>query len=469
MKRAICLLLTMILVMGTLLPQQVVAKERTTSITINDVKCFVNSIVEKDNTKELKVSDMILSIDEVTIISFSVEGIKDIKLTGDLYPFTEGLNKDKVILGEFEGVEDKYLISDFRISKLNKPIISFSVRDSNLGETYLLQASISEKEYNILNQVSKNIMESTIKDSENRMDYLDKLVQLDLGEKLSVSSGQGIQGEQQVMINGFVSEKSIAKESTKSSNVLLDDFTYTELREFIQELKSSGSSGVDISTAGISESFFTTTGWQHANEDSGTRFGASKYTSNNGGGVYYTRITMMDVKQGHDYDGSTIFDTYLSMTIKYGVMIEYVQGTNTAKLYLDNYGLKVYNVELAISELRGNTNNIFTNRNITGQVYTNNYDITGLIGLIPHTQYLTAFWGVFSTEGTNQFMAGKYDFGDTVNEQIDTYGKVVRGISMNSNTTYMRNEIDRMRIEGEIRFSRTCTWGSNYKYWVSTF
>ena len=317
-------------------------------------------------------------------------------------------------------------------------------------------------------------------DGKKREAYLDKLVQLDTKFTESVPAKIEFKGNAKVVeaksdeLNSLLRRAEYDPERTftasTSSKTELDDFTYTELKNFIQALKNSGSNGINISSYSVAESFFTSTGYDFTDNNTSRPFhSGAKYTHNNGNDVYYTRLTMSDIESNNNFRGSTIFDTWLSMTYKYGIMIEYIRGTNTAKLYLDDYGLKVYDVELALSQLNGNYNNIFTNRNITGSVYDNNYDVTGLIGLIPETQYLLAFWGVFSTEGTNQFNAGTFDFGNTVSEQLVKYDEVVRGISMDSNTTYMRSESDRMRIEGEIRFQSTASWSWGYNYWVNTF
>jgi hypothetical protein len=467
MKKIMSLVLILSLVLSVSIP---VNARETDVIQVKVEDSTVQSLEKAANSDEISMTIMI-------------DGKESI-VKGTLYPFTEGLKNGKLILGEFAKI-DEFVINDFRVAHnsenlgievidkvaSNKPLISVELITNN-GDTVSIQSNISNSDFNRLFNSLKTTAKLYEKDEKLREKYLDKLVQLDTGFNDIVTLDMEYVGEDSIEreLEGESDTAMFSVAAMSSSKTQLSDFSYTELKNFIVDLKNSGSSGINISNYGIAESLFTTTGYNFGDNNSSRPFhSAAKYTSNNGGGVYYTRLTMSDIEFNNNFSGSTIFDAWLSMTVKYGVMIEYVQGTNTAKLYLDDYGLKIKDVELAISKLTGNTNNIFINRKITGRVSDNNYDISGLIGLIPETEYLLAFWGVFSVEGTNQFNEGPFDFGNTVSEQLTKYNKVVRGISMDSNSSYMRSESDRMRIEGTIKFSTTCSYNWGYKYTVSTF
>jgi len=462
----------MVVIFGNMSMFSVSAEDNALNVNFDDILVSVRTTEKETASKETDINALELSIDEHAVLKISGEKDTNIIFKGELYPFLEGLYKDELILGEFEA-NGGYQVSEFRISTSDKTLMTFKLYDTVTSKEYSISAPVSEKKFTLINDSSRNTSVVLKANETSRIDYLDKLVQLDLKEKSKTSTVSTSTEELQTEISGLTEKVSVVAEkiatATKSSNTELDDFSYSDLKDFIEDIKSSGNSGVNISTTGISESFFTSTGWDHSGSWSSPMFKASKYTFNNGNGVYYTRITMMDLDVDNNFSGSTIFDAHITSAIKYGVMIEYVDGTDTAKLYLDDYGLKVYKVEFAIGKLTGDYDNIFANREVTGQVSEDNHDITGLIGLIPHTQYFTALWGTFSTEGTNQFQAGPYDLGSTVALQLARYDDVVRTISMNSNTTYMQDENDRMRLTGEIRFDNTVSYSSGMKYWVKTY
>ncbi|MDF2542299.1 MAG: hypothetical protein K0S47_2017 [Herbinix sp.] len=427
---------------------------------------------------------------EITMSGNLITGTKTlpVQLKGNFYPFVEGYYKDKMLVGEFTSINHELIIKNVRLDqktdkkRMNlvssqyegKTLLTLEIMDNATQITYYLQSEVSQPIYNEIMEQSK-ILYKRFMEKGSKEDYNKKIISLDLGEtskkllneqnEIVVKGGGSVTPYEEIPLAATGSIESLA---TKSR---LSNFTYSQLDTFIRAMKSSNTNGVSISTYSIAESFFTTTGWDNYTYSGGRPYYASnKYTHDNGNGVYYTRLTMLDVTMDNEYVSSvSYFDAYLSLMIKHGIMIEYVQGTGKARLYLDDYGLEIYNMQMSIGKLAGNYDNIFSQRNITGQVKQDNYDVSGLIGLVDELSYLVALWGVYTIDETDQFNAGPIDFGSTVSEQLARYDKVVRAISLDSNNTYIGDEGNRMRLEGTIRWKSTWSYDWGYSYSTRTF
>ncbi len=396
------------------------------------------------------------------IINFSTTKSKEFSFSGKIYPFMEGLYEGKVIVGEFFDPEKDYEISNFKIELKEKPVLSYSVYDIEENVSRDIEGQISIGDFKELYDKSVKEYSDFYKDSEYRMKYLDKIVHLHLQIKDDFSAPtEGVFDSDKLASIDVDESKSFAR-SLKTD---LDDFSYSELRNFILTLKSSGTSGVYISTHGIDEAFFTTEGTQFQHSWSTPSFLAAKKTVKGLNHICYTKISMMDLQRGYSpiYGGINIF---MRLDLKYGVMIEYVEGSGIARLYLDNNGLKLYRVKLAITKLRNSLSAIFKNRVLSADITAHHHDVTGLVAMVPYGQYVAGVWNFFSVMGTDQFVYSCYDFGDSVSEQLERYGEIVKGISMNTHSTIMFNEGDYVRISGDTKHSGLLWWTTAYSYWV---
>lgn len=425
-------------------------------------------------------------------------GFKDLTLKGHFYLFDSGYKKDKAILGDFTIDNQDFSVIKVRIdkdieesqlpvvSKNNKAncVITVAIKNNSTNQNYYLQSAISNKEFNEILNKAKKFQSKQFVNSLSKGKYNDKLVELDLG-KIDSSPSQVAPDINQVTTTNVKKSKNspiISDEiqslsqyalTATTTKAVLSDFSYSDITSLITKLKES-SSGINVEDYGISTSFFTSTGYQHSNQTSPVVFMAAKYTHQSLDGFYYTRLTLCPINQGgYALSNSGNFgnwETYLQMEYYKGIMICYNPNTKVASLYLDNYGLYVYDVQLAFSNLRGNTDNVFTRTKISGVVTKNNYDFKNLLALIDPTDFIVSFWSCFSNETTGYFNGGWYYHGSTAEEQVTLYDKVVRGIEMDSNKSYMINEGDRMVLTGVIRWYLydSCNYNYGWKYWVRT-
>ncbi len=453
MKRILLSFLTLVLFTSLIN----VAYASNEDIFVNDYTIVVNN----DSKGIIKNNILSYNGDNKCKISFAINGEKS-TLEGNLYPFMEGLYKGKLIVGEFSN--KKYRVDNFEIELKNKPEITYDIVDLKSNEKYRISSYLSEKDFINLYESQAKIYEELYKKNDYRDKYIDKIIKLHLNEKPTQSSAQF---NNEVLNNDTLDNQLTARNHITSSRSQLPSFSYYKYKRFFEKLKDSDYAGVDIESLGIPESFLTSNGWGHYNDTSSEcKFAISKYTFDNGADVYYTRLTMLDIIQGKKYGANQLF---LQLGIKYGVMIEYAKGSNRAKLYVDDHGLKLKNVELAITKLRNNQNAIFTDRTVSGEVNNLSFDARGLIALIPYGEYLSTIWSAFTLEKTNIFESGIRSFGNTISEQEARYGKIVRGIAMDSRSTYIYHEDNFMRIEGTYNYYSNLKYNWAYKYWAYTF
>lgn len=444
-----------------------------------------NTVVTVDGKNTGVIQEVKITMDDGYTISwvFADKTSSLISIEGNLYPMLEGLYEGDLLLGEFEcnSTDIPYSVEYVRVEKENNDkvtiideksdddiILSISITNTLDGKNYLLQSKLAVADYNYIWKDAMSLYELNIANKLTREEYLDKLVCLDVGQVRAESDTSGY--EETITSVGNNPSIVLAPSNSRALKTSLDDFTYTELNDFINAVKNGGSSGVNISSYNISENFFTNTGWDGYSVAGWCPYSSKKYTHNNGNGVYYTRLSMLDVIQGNDYNsGDSNFNAYLELEVKHGVMIEYVEGTNTARLYLDDYGVKIYNINMALGKLSGDYDNIFTGRTLSGNIQQSTYNITGLIGLIDELSFFVTLWSGYSNSETGQFNSGTRYFDSTVSAQLNRWNKVIREIKLESGTAYIMSEGTRINLSGDISCGSSWSYDWGYTYSSKTY
>lgn len=382
------------------------------------------------------------------------------RLQGEFYAFPDGAYKDSMIIGNFESPDNDIEVVQVRLSAVSKeklPVLDITVKDGQAGDVARTYGSISTEEFSELYAEAVNNSNSYLQKNENDLRaYKDFLVNLALGKEFCKSVESEAVEAENVQLTSDPNE--LTTRALKSS---LNDFSYTDLKDFIDELKKNNT--ISLSAYSLSQSFFTNTGFEHVKDSD--QYVASKYTHDNGGGVYYTRITLADLINGRILENKEI---YYQMQYSMGVMIEYVEGTNFARLYLDNYGLDFKDVHLKIDKLGPSTNNIFIWWEMSGSVTNSNLNVVTLIGLVPKLSIASTMWSALEIYRTGPFDGGVVYFGETITEQVNRWGKVIRGIAFDSDNVYMESEGQMMTIRGGYSASGTPTYAIDCKYTART-
>lgn len=401
---------------------------------------------------------------EISVEPTSKTNDSSFDLVGKFYPFPDGIYENDVIIGSFEAQTDTVSVQSVKISKsqvggylrADTPTLAVEIQNIDSGETYTTYGKVTEEKFSEMHALAmQNYYEFLKENDNNDHAYKDFFVVLALGEEFSTP----IEGE--VVDSNLLAENEInSTKSTLASKTSLGDFSYTQLKNMLRALRSNNQ--ISLSAYGISPSFFTETGFDEAGNAS--EFTATKYTYDNGGGIYYTRLTMADLK----LDSSVANTLMYSIFYSFGVMIEYVEGTSTAKLYLDDYGLIFKNVQLEM-DLTGNTSNIFTSFRLDGTVNNSQHDVTGLVARVPEFSFVTTAWNAFVTEKTGKFGGGDILLGNTVNEQLHRWNMVIRGIAFDSEKVYIAYREDRMILSGRYNTGGTLRYNYDYRYTPATW
>lgn len=439
--------------------------------------------LQSNTTSNLSGNVTINQGEDTVINSEVVDGTQKvvIELRGHFYPFTNGYYKDNTMVGEFTTLDKNFEVISVRIDKnaSNKKmnvvstfndgstLLTVKVKNIATNENYLLQSNLNNQEYKKMLNQSKRNHDKYMNVAKDEREYMDKIAKLDLGKSVMTQSSHSEQVEKVETSDKVASQAPAMTMMVTGTKTSIGNFSYAELNRFITDLKNSGYNGININNYNISESFFTRLGWDDSCNTSTLPFyTADKYTSVDTNNIYYTRLSMIDVIHTNTWTTNTT-NAYLEFQYKSGVMIEYIPGSGRAKLYLDNYGLK-YSTKMCLTKLNGNTNNIFINRSLYGNIASNSYNITGLIALIPQMQYITALWDAFTTSETGRFNSGVESFGSTPSEQISRWGKVVRGICLDAGSEYIYTTPQRFGLSGAIKwsYSASYTWYYNWTCWT---
>jgi hypothetical protein len=240
--------------------------------------------------------------------------------------------------------------------------------------------------------------------------------------------------------------------------------SYSTLKSFIDDLNSNGS--VTLSNYSISSTFFTDTGWDHFNSTSSTpKFSYSNYSKENGTGEYLAQFSLIDIVENNTSAGTNIRETTLQLGLYDGLIVEYSTYTDTVDVLYYGWGVEVSDVELAISKLRGNLDNIFIERDVNGAMVNANASyVRALVGLVPYTEYLTTIWDFASLEiQTNAIYGNEIGFDDTVADQRARYNDdVIRAVYADSGSAYMDSSSHYFKLDGKFKYQST--WGYDWSY-----
>ncbi len=181
----------------------------------------------------------------------------------------------------------------------------------------------------------------------------------------------------------------------------------------------------------------------------------------------HTRLTLANVLKSNNSASREV--TY-QIQYNWGVMIEYIEGTNFARLYLDDYGLKFKNISLGIGIQNQSANNFFVSLEASGRATTYSINLAPVIALVDDLTNLVAIWSTVKVNRTGVLNSGTRLYGNTIDEQERRWGKscVVRRIEFNSEHSYMDTEGQLMTITGGYSANGTPTFSYEIDYTAST-
>lgn len=455
-KNILCLILVMVLSLNMSLPA--VAANVTlggkTEITgySEDEMAIPNSKIVLSNTMGGS-SNSSLSI---SIESLSRNSISDVEIEGNFYPFPSGAYAGKVIVGQFTSSNNDLDVQTVKLSAIdneNNPVLDIKIKDKLSDNIYSTSGQITQEKYDEIYASAMNNYNQFLQENDyDTMAYKDFLVSIALGDDFATPITS--EADESSSLEASV----LSQQSTMSS---LSDIPYVDLKSFVRALKNNNT--IFLSSYDISPEFLTTTGFDHVVDKE--LYAASKYTHVDPNGIYYTRLTIADLIEGVDTSNKEI---HYQIQYTYGVMIEYVDGAPTATLYLDNYGLKFKNVCLKIDKLGNSTSNFFKSWEMSGSVSNSSLDVVTLIGLVPKLSIIATAWSAFQVYHTESFNGGIVYFDDTIDKQIERWGKVIRGIAFDSDDVYIGLEGQRMTLRGGYNAVGTLSYEYGCKYTAST-
>lgn len=395
----------------------------------------------------------------IDINPVSSSNLPSVTLTGEFYPFPNGVYEGSVVIGNFESSDNNTEVVQVRLSATpteELPALDITVKNKQTGNEARTYGQIPVEEFSEIYAEAMNNYNRFLQENENDLKaYKDFLVSLALGEEFSTPV------ESDAFETEVLDLELSSTLSTRASKSALSDYTYTQLKNFMTALKNNNT--ITLSSYNISQDFLTNTGFDHVGD--ADYYAASKYTYDGGGGVYYTRLTLADLIAGTRTSSQEI---YYQMQYSLGIMIEYIEGTTFARLYLDDYGLEFKNVHLKIDTLGPSTNNIFVSWEMSGSVTNSSYNVVALIALVDELSVIATAWDAYELYRTGAFDGGVVYFDDTIEEQVNRWGKVIRGIAFDSDNVYMDCEGQRMTLTGGYSINGTPTYSIGFKYTAST-
>lgn len=470
MMRPLALLLALCITLPSLMATTYAIAPVTSnhSIEANVIKASSSVI----NLNETSLSTCNLSVSSqqngTTEITVPTEQNNTILLTGKFYPFTEGLYKDNLLVGDFISNMPDITVCSVRIdnnvtsyktplidkNNVGSCVITIIMMDSESQKLTIqgvLTDTIYESLYTIANKNKSNFLSSSKNTS--RVDYLDMITQLDIGHYTEDLNSSG----------------HIESKGTNSTTSNITNYTDVELSAFINAVRNSGYAGVDPEDYGISPAFLMNTGTQYtdAQKTSTISYIAGKYTSMDPNQIYYSRLTVAGVTKS-----KTSTYAAITMEIANSIMVEYVPG-GVARMYLDDYGVRIKNIKLAVGDFRkGSTYGLITSSEMTGNVTNLNINVPALLGLTTnkYVAILGTALDLCSYQYTHKFNQGPADYGDTESDQLAnpvTNYKVVRAVTPSTGSAFILDAGQRMRVVAYTDLTSFTSYQAEFDYTCS--
>ncbi len=244
-------------------------------------------------------------------------------------------------------------------------------------------------------------------------------------------------------------------------------FTYQSIQDFISEIRRLGTTNLydlGVSPDVFSDPYHIRAGTIYESIGWASAYDVMEYD------VYrYVVLNVMDFKvyQSTLTDGEETIQAQLE--IKDSIYFQYYPVTGEV-IHISDSGLKVSNVNLRISKLRGNATDVFVKLERGGVVHQPQAIVPTLLGLIPKLDVLMAMCSVFSTQTTGAFNAMEYVIGSTYEEQVARYnGKVCRAIALQSNGCHIKYVGDRMGLKGTVKTASAGRYGFMISFSVDGF
>jgi hypothetical protein len=396
----------------------------------------------------------------------------NLEISGKIYPLFGSIHEENLVIGElltdnklftvenfkvFGDTSKKYLSYDNKYLE-NQPTITLVLKNTVSGEVIFLQSAIEKDIFNnIMLIAEKNIRELDLEEN----DILDKMLRL----YLNSSSYKADENTSEVQVSKEVSSdmKNDHLEPTGAPSI-----SRNTLKRFIDDLNRYGT--VKLSEYSIPSSFFTSTGWHHYAQSSGSsKYCYSNYSREVDTGEYVSQFAMLDVLAQYISYDDNLEEYTMQLEMYDGMIVEYSSYTGDVYVMYYQVPLKIDNIEFAISNLRGNYNNIFVTRDIYGSVGSNKNYVEAFIGLVPYGEYMEAIWKLTGAhEYKSNAIGSNYTFPNTVQQQMEKYDneEVIRGIFAKSGRASFDASGHYMELRGKFLYQNT--WQLNWEYIYST-
>ncbi len=431
MKKLLSIALAFVMMLGMVVP---VYADNNLNNEQHEISIMSGDIYEgeisflNDSNSNVNMTNIRLDLDKELHISGNLEynGTKqEITIKGDLYPFDSGVHEGNLVLGDLEIDSKEFKVINFRVfgksresdllrknrNLLNKSTITIAMEDLKTGNKIVLQSEIDKALFDNLLLNSRNYLKSLKLDEDARVKKLMYLYNYDKNINRSKIDVVEVQSEAVAEISSEIGIKGAPS------------VEHSELIRFIDDLNNKGK--VKLSNYDIPSTFFTKSGWAHYSSFSSfPYFCYSCYSSKATDDFYVVQFSLVDIIRNCDSVGSNIKEASLQLMMNDGMVLEYTVHNDTVEVLHLKTGLKISNLQLAISKLRGNKNNIFIERDVNGQLRESNGSyVKALVGLVPYSKYLSAVWQFATMEvQTNAIGGNEVIFDNTVEKQKERYG-----------------------------------------------
>ncbi len=395
----------------------------------------------------------------------------NITLAGNLYLLNSGAYAGLILGGNFEANKNIDLITVKVEQGLaatshyasSEPVVCIKYAD-DLNNISYIYANITDSQYLTLKSIAEA---NTIRyqQSHNSSDYSNMIASLCFPLDAAISH-QSPEIELSIndslaAFNGYTEEVALSSTITSFSG-----FGYNSLANFISNIKTEGTTS--FSDLGVSASTFSQSYAIRTNTISDAVGWASAYDAQEYDGYRYVVLNIMDfiLTQNISLDTESVS---AQLSIKDYVYFEYNVYTGEIR-YLTDMGLKVKNVNIGISKLYGNYQDVFKTVERNGIVRSPEVSVSSLIGLIPKLSLLSTLCSSYTVATTGYFGSGEYDIGNSYDEQVIRYNnQVCRAISLNSNNSYIQYIGDYMHLSGIVVTSGSGTYRCSLSFTVDGF
>ena len=197
----------------------------------------------------------------------------------------------------------------------------------------------------------------------------------------------------------------------------------------------------------------------HNNVSTAANYTIATYAEPNGANETLIQIMMLEV-----VDNALSTEASAKLKVEYNLYLTYNDLDRKYSLLFDNMGLTAKDVYVASYMNSAAPNNaIFVNNRITSSLASTSALAKAFYGLVPYSSSISDIWAAISPDPENN-TNGYSVYPDTVNEQIDRYGKVVRIISASTGNSKFTKKNHSLSVQGSIRNGRSGCTNYNYKY-----